>query len=341
MAAKQKQTTTKQKKPASSATKKSSKSQAKPKPVTQPELSSRKLKAKPKRYDSFRLSRRIKHPQQLASAWRIFKQSLASLSLQKRPLLGIFLVFFLLSIVLVRGFAGSEAQELQDVFGELFDDRAGQVIGSVVLVGFLATDVTTAPTEVAGLYQTILFTIVSLATIYVVRAVRSGSETLPKTKEAFYKGMYPLIPFVLVFFVIGLQLLPFALGAWLFGTVTAAGLAVHGVEIALWGIVFFLLSLLSLYMVTSSVFALYIVTLPDMTPLQALRSARELVRYRRFTVLRKILFLPFILILIALFLLTPIVLFITPVAAFFVLAFTVATTMYTHVYMYQLYRELL
>lgn len=311
-----------------------------PKATAQPQ-SSRKIVAKRKHYTSFRLSRRIRHPQTLPSAWRIFKRAIATLPLQKRPLLGIFLIFFLLSIVLVQGFTGGQAQELQATFTDLFDEGFGRVLGSVALVGFLATDVTSAPNEVAGLYQTILFTIVSLATIYVVRSTKSDSEVVPKTKDAFYKGMYQLIPFTLVFFVIGLQLLPLAVGAWLFGTVTAAGLAVHGIEIALWGVVFFLLALLSLYMVTSSLFALYIVTLPDMAPLRALRSARELVRYRRFTVLRKILFLPFMLILIGLLALTPIVLLLTPVAAFFVLAFTVAATMMTHIYMYQLYRELL
>jgi len=337
MTTKQKQptkTTKRKTTPKKSVDAKSTKSTAKPQ-------SPRKIAAKPKHYASFRLSRRIKHPHTLPSGWRIFKRAIATLPLQKRPLLGIFLIFFLLSIVLVQGFAGDEAQELQAVFTELFDEGLGRVLGSVVLVGFLATDVTSAPNEVAGLYQTILFTIVSLATIYVVRSTKSDSEAVPKTKDAFYKGMYPLIPFTLVFFVIGLQLLPLAAGAWLFGTVTAAGLAVHGIEIALWGVVFFLLALLSLYMVTSSLFALYVVTLPDMAPLRALRSARELVRYRRFTVLRKILFLPFMLILIGLLVLTPIVLLITPVAAFFVLAFTVAATMMTHIYMYQLYRELL
>ncbi len=53
--------------------------------------------------------------------------------------------------------------------------------------------------------------------------------------------------------------------------------------------IFFLLAMLTLIYVKSSLFALYIVTLPDMTPMKALRSARELARYRRWTVLRKIL----------------------------------------------------
>ena len=54
-------------------------------------------------------------------------------------------------------------------------------------------------------------------------------------------------------------------------------------------------------------FALYIVTLPDMTPMKALRSARELVRYRRWTVLRKVLFLPLMLLVVAAIIMVPII----------------------------------
>ena len=89
--------------------------------------------------------------------------------------------------------------------------------------------------------------------------------------------MYPLIPFILVLLVCCLQLLPLIIGSSLYSLVVSNGIAVQPIEKFVWALLFASLALLSLYMITSSLFALYISTLPDMTPMKALRSARELV----------------------------------------------------------------
>jgi hypothetical protein len=153
--------------------------------------------------------------------------------------------------------------------------------------------------------------------------------------------MYPLVPFMLVLTVVGLQLVPMLIGSTLYVTVINGGIAVYAAEKILWGLLFIVLALLSLYMLASSLFALYIVTLPDMTPMKALRSARELVRYRRWTVLRKMLALPLILLLVAFVIMLPIIILAAPLArwVFFLLTMTALTA--AHAYMYTLYRELL
>jgi hypothetical protein len=290
-------------------------------------------------YKSFKLSKKLKHPERLPASWKIFRSALALVRQHKKTLIGVFAILFILSLIFVRGLGGGEVANMRELLDELFDVGFGRFFGGVAILGLLATDVTAAPNELAGLYQTILFLLVTLASIYVFRVARTGKSV--GIREAFYKGMYPLIPFLLVLFVIGLQLIPLAIGAWLFGTVTATGLAVTLAETVLWGILFFLLALLSLYMITSSIFAMYIVTLPDMYPLQALRSARELVRFRRWTVMRKVLFLPLALIIIGIILLLPIAMFLTPVAEFAVMAYSLAVILFAHAYMYTLYRELL
>ena len=73
----------------------------------------------------------------------------------------------------------------------------------------------------------------------------------------------------------------------------------------------FFLALLSLYMICSSLFALYIVTLPNVTPMKALRSARQLVLHRRFLVLRKILFMPLALLVLGAIIMIPLIIFLT------------------------------
>ncbi len=300
----------------------------------------RKIKTVPKAYKSFKLSKRLKHPAALPSSWRLFKTSMKVLVQQKKAFFGVFVIFLILSVVLVRGFgAGAATEDLRLLVTDLFEGGLGRLIGSAAVLSILATDVTTAPTEVAGLYQTILFLLTSLAVIYVLRTTQSGNAVT--IRESFYRSMYPLVPFLLVLFVIGLQLLPLAAGAWLFGTVTSAGLAVHGVEIFAWGVIFFLLGLLSLYMITSSIFAMYIVTLPDMYPMQALRSARQLVRHRRWTVMRKLLFLPLMVFLMGAVLLLPFVMVLPVLAEYAVLGYALAAVLLTHSYVYSMYRELL
>lgn len=75
--------------------------------------------------------------------------------------------------------------------------------------------------------------------------------------------------------------------------------------------------------------------------MKALRSARELVRYRRWTVLRKILFLPVVLLVAAAVVMVPIIIWLTPLAQWIFFLLTMFALVAVHAYMYNLYRELL
>jgi hypothetical protein len=196
----------------------------------------------------------------------------------------------------------------------------------------------TSNTPNGGIYQSILLIVCSLAMIWLLR--QSQAKKPIGTKLAFYRGMYPLIPFLAVMLIIGIQLLPLSIGAYLYSALVS-GIAVHGWEILLSFLLFASLAYWSLRMLTSSVFALYIVTLPEMTPLKAIRSAKELVRGRRLVVWRKLLFLPLAIVVGSSVLILPFMLFLTPVvvAVFFVLS--TAWFAIVHSYLYTLYRELL
>lgn len=250
------------------------------------------------------------------------------------------LVYGFLQVILVRGLSsGLNLQELKTTLQDSISGAQGQVLTGVTLFGVLVSSAGTNTASGSGSYQSLLIILVSLALIWALRQLQAGTKI--RVKDAFYKGLYPLVPFVLVLLVISLQLLPAAIGSFIYGTVIVNGIAVTALEQFIWTILFFLLLLLSLYMLCSSVFALYIVTLPDMTPMKALRSARQLVMHRRWTVLRKVLFLPLALLILAALLIVPLIIFLTPLAeaAFFV--FSMAALALVHGYMYTLYRELL
>lgn len=298
-----------------------------------------KSKERHRSYRSFRLDKKIKPKKRIPKARVLFAQSFRLVKANIKLYVGILALFFVLSFVFVRGFGGGvDIGELESMFNELLDG-AGRLWSSAALLAFLASDVNAASSDIGSVYQGILYIIVSLAVIYATR-LRIGKKPVT-VKRSFYEGMYPVIPFVLVLTVIGLQLLPLLFGSWLFNAAIGNALAINPVEQFGFGAVFFLLAVLSLYMIASSIFALYIVTLPGMTPLRALRSARELVRYRRWEVLRKLLFLPVVLTIIGALMLFPGVLLLTGVAEFLVLAYSLFAIVFAHVYVYTMYRALL
>jgi hypothetical protein len=145
----------------------------------------------------------------------------------------------------------------------------------------------------------------------------------------------------LVLLIVSLQLLPLLIGSSLYSLVITNGIAVNALEKGLWLVFFLALALWTLYMISASLFALYIVTLPEMTPLKALRSARELVRGRRWTVLRKILYLPLLLLVVAAIIMVPIIIWLTALAQWVFFLLTMFSLIAIHTYMYNLYRELL
>ena len=291
-------------------------------------------------YKSFRVSKRIRHPgETLSPSYKLLWRSLKHQVRYWKIFLGISAVYAVLSLLLVRGLgATSTIPQTKELLQGLFQGAAGKLASGLTLFGVLVGNNATA-SDAASAYQSMLVVVVSLALIWAFRQTYSATKI--RIRDAFYKGLYPLVPFVLVVMIIGLQLVPLLFANMLYGFVFGNGIAVTVLEKVLWGMLFFLMGLLTLYMVTSSIFALYIVALPDVAPLQALRSARELVRYRRWTIMRKLVFLPIILMVIAAIIVVPIILFVTPVAEWVYFALTMIALSVLNGYMYALYRELI
>jgi hypothetical protein len=243
-------------------------------------------------------------------------------------------------MVLVRGLnSGTDVGSIKDSLQSLLHGNWGKFTASLTIFGILLGDANSSSSQTGAIYQSILLITVSLVLIWALRQVFAGVKV--GVRDAYYKGLYPLIPFLLVMVVIGLQLLPAVVANFLDSLVFNAGLASTGIEKFIWVVLIALLFLWTLYMITSSVFALYIVTLPDVRPFQALRSARSLVKFRRWTVMRKFLFLPFAVFFIGALIMLPIILFLTPLSQYIFLFLTMASLAVVHAYMYMLYRELL
>lgn len=291
------------------------------------------------KYRSFRLQKSLKPEttqKKLPGSYRLLWRSLKTLRQHWKLFLGIVAVYAVLNWALVHGF--NITGNFQTVKGSLGSMSALSSSASLFL--YMLGGNSDSSNVSAGSYQFVLVVVVSLAVIWALRQVFAG-QAPKRVRDTFYKGMTPLVPFVLVGLVVLVQLLPLAIGIGLYGMVTGGGVAAAAAERLLWALLTIALSLVSLYLVTSSLFALYIVTLPDMTPMKALRSARDLVRYRRPQVLRRVLFLPVALLVVMIVLVMPFILVVPWLALWLFFALSSVSIAVMHTYMYSLYRELI
>ncbi len=287
-----------------------------------------------------------KKNKKVSGSFRLFANSLNVLKQNWRLFLVITLIYGVLSIILVRGIGGGlDLSGIKDSIKQGTNGQYSQLATGTILFSYLlgssggSASADSTNQASAGTYQTMLVILMSLVIIWALRQVLAKQAI--KARDAFYNGMYPLVQFILVLLVIGLQLMPMLIGAWIYGSVIGNSLANTGLEKFLWLLLFFALTVASIFMISSSIFAAYIVTLPNMTPLKALRSAKALVKNRRWLVIRKVLFLPLAILVIAAVIMIPLILILTPVAEWVFFALSMFGLVVVHSYMYSLYRELL
>jgi hypothetical protein len=292
------------------------------------------------KYRSFRLQKKITTGERhLPGSFTLLKGSFGVLKKRWKTVLGIVLIYGFLNAVLVQSFSGNDLEQTKTVLDGSSDGSWGQITSALTLFIYLAASSGNLNSEVAGAYQLMLTVMTSLALIWTLRQIYADKAT--SVREAFYRGMHPLVPFVLVVLVGTLQLIPIVTGGFLFNLVTGNGIAGTGVENVLWGIVFFLLALLTLFMLSATIMAIYIVCLPEMTPMVALRSAADLVRYRRWEVMRKLLILPVFLLITSMLLILPLIYVSAPLAGFMFFVTSMVGLPVIHSYLYRVYRELL
>jgi hypothetical protein len=276
----------------------------------------------------------------LPSGFTLMVRTFRQLTTNWQLLGGILLVYTLIDIVLVGGSnTNTNLPAAKSSLGGLLHGHVNNLATGFTLFSFLASSGNTSNNNSAGAYESMLLLVISVVFIWALRHVYANKKV--RIRDAFYVGTFPMVPFILVLLVMGIQLIPFAIGGSIYTTLVNGGYVIGAPQHLIAVLIFVLLAAWSLYMLCASIIALYIVTLPDMTPLKALRSARQLVRFRRWIVLRKLLFLVVAIAVGGTIVLIPIALFVTPAAMFFFLLLTALMVGVVHSYIYGLYREML
>src|SRR6185312_8784987 len=157
-------------------------------------------------YKTLKLQKRIKHPVQLPNVWRLSRQAARTLWRHKRLFIGISLIYGILNVGLAQGLSGgTDLTSLKDTLNQAFTGHLGFLASGLgVFVAMVGTAGNTTD-QTAGAYQIILAILVSLALIWILRQVQAGHR--PRIRDAYYQGMQPLIPFILILLVISLELI--------------------------------------------------------------------------------------------------------------------------------------
>ena len=274
---------------------------------------------------------------------KLSRDSLELLWRYRTVFIGIILIYGVVNFIIGQGLSSgidvaNLKSQLSHVFHGQFKDLSSSAATYSVMLSSLGGSSSSANGS-SGSYSLVLLIIASLAIIFALR--HAANNQLIRIRDAYYKGMAPLIPFTLVLLVIGVELLPLIIGLSVYAVVINNGIAASGLEQALFGLLAFILSAVSVYLVSGSIFALYITTLPDMTPLKALRSARDLVKYRRWQVLARLFYLPVSLLIVSAVIMLPVIIFITPLSVWLFVIISLIFITLVHSYLYNLYRELL
>lgn len=281
----------------------------------------------------------VRQSKRLSNLRVLCMRSLGVLWGNKWVFLSILLIYGVINFLLAQSITGGlNVNNLKTTADTLFHGQFKALSGGLTVFAVLIGAET--GTYKSYSYGFILLLIVSLALIWTIRQY-SNSQTKVRIRDAFYQGMYPLIPFIVILLVIALELVPLIIGGAIYADSVINGVAVNVLEKAVFILITFGLAAITLYWLSGSIFALYIVTLPGMTPVKALKTASQLVHKRRLPVLLRLFCLPLGLLVIYLIIMLPVIIWLAPASQVILIILMLLSISVVHSYLYNLYQDLL
>lgn len=128
-----------------------------------------------------------------------------------------------------------------------------------------------------GLLSLQVSVLVGMMYIWLHREV-TKKKPRPSFAAAFYEGTTQFVPFSLLTILATVQIIPFAIGAWIFQLSVGGGVAIYFWEQVGFGVLWFILALPSMYWLSATLLGMVVVTIPGVRPLEAWRAGRRLVR---------------------------------------------------------------
>lgn len=278
---------------------------------------------------------------QILKSREILKSSFIQIKENKRIFIGISIVYIALTVFFVQGVNGAfPLKTIQDSVDSAYGTELNPWAKASASYGLLVTSGTSVATELESVYQTIIVLIVSLA---ILSAIRLTFKTPKKIKlsKTFYGSTSQLIPLLMVLVVAMIQLVPFGIGSTLFGFVNESGIAVTGPEQIFWYGVLLASMLISAWLLIPTIFSMYIVTLPDASPIKSIKQGFSLVRFNRLKISFRILVLVICGLVLSAGVLIPLIVVFPTGAEVTYLLFSCGFMIFAHTYVYRLYRSII
>ena len=262
---------------------------------------------------SFQLTRRRDYVRQLTLPGYISFTHYVNKTIwtNRSMFLGLAAIYIILFVILV----GIGSQETYKTLVSTLQETGSSITGGdvskfgeagVLFLSIATTGITETPTESQQIYAVLLGLLVWLTTVWLLRNRLAGHAV--KLRDALYNAGAPIIPLFLTVLVLAVQLIPVLLAFIAYSAASASGLLDSGVEAMLFWFGMLFLVVLSLFWATATFFAMIIVSLPGMKPMEALRSAGELVMGRRVRILLRWLWMLLVAIVVWACILIPIIL---------------------------------
>ena len=235
--------------------------------------------------------------------------------------------------------------------GDLFSGGLGQIgQAGLLFLSAISGGINGNLTNVQQVYAGIIILLTWLTTVWLLRNILAGYKV--KLRDGLYNASAPLLSTFLVGILLLIQLMPIAIAALGFQAAQTTGLLNSGIEAMLFWLAAGILVLLSLYWITSTFIALVVVTLPGMYPIEAIRTAGDLVIGRRIRILLRMLWLGLWLVALWVVVMIPVILFDSwlkgllpaiqwlPIVPVIMLVLSSITVIWTASYIYLLYRRI-
>lgn len=239
---------------------------------------------------------------------------------------------------------------LKETGGDFFGGNWGAIGQAGVLLASIASSgISSEATESQQIFYVLIFLLTWLTTVWLLRNIMSGHTV--RLRDGLYNSGAPLFATIIVAVVIAIQLLPVAAAFIGYNAASTSGLLNGGAASMLFWLGAGLLTLLSLFWITSSLFAMILVTLPGMYPFRAIRIAGDVVLGRRIKILLRWLWMSLVVVVAWVVVMIPIILLdmglkslwpaiewlpLVPMSALFMAALT---TVWVAAYVYMLYRK--
>ncbi len=280
----------------------------------------------------------VKQKDEVRSVWSSFRRNIKILRGYYRAISLITIIYGMMYFIFVRVLTNVDINQLKESVTVVFGNGHESFYTQLVSVGSLFGESLRFDSQSGSMYI-FMSLISSLALIWVLRGI--WSEKKVSVKEAYYQGMYPMVPFMLVILFILIQAIPFSISSFLLQTSINNGLAISLFE-KIGFISLFVIGLLtSAYWIVGSIIAMFAVTVPGVTPSEARKTAKKVLAGRRFLVIRQILLFSILSAVIGLMPMMLIIWLVPSLAVIMAAILIVALLPWTHIYLYGLYRDLI